>query len=166
MTGHSKPIVHIDMDGVVADFKGAVAALAPHLDISEHSPKFGKREAELNRLIESNPFIFHDLEPIHGAVGAVHSLAKRFDIYFLSTPMWNVVESFSGKRAWIGKYFPEVGKKRLILTHHKHLVIGDYLIDDRKMNGADRFTGRHIHFGTGEFPDWAHVVSFFNAIKF
>ena len=37
---------------------------------------------------------------------------------------------------------------------------GDYLIDDRTKNGADRFRGEHIHFGQPPFPDWPAVVAY------
>jgi hypothetical protein len=40
--------------------------------------------------------------------------------------------------------------------------MGDYLIDDRKANGAGEFRGTHIHFGTEEFPDWAAVLKYLN----
>ena len=48
--------------------------------------------------------------------------------------------------------------KRLILSHHKHLNHGDFLVDDRTRNGVDRFRGQHIHFGTDAFPDWTAVL--------
>ena len=50
--------------------------------------------------------------------------------------------------------------KRLILSHHKQLNVGDYLIDDRTANGADKFTGEHIHFGQDKFPDWNAVLKY------
>ena len=50
--------------------------------------------------------------------------------------------------------------KRLILSHHKNLNMGDYLIDDRTANGVDEFKGEHIHFGTAAFPNWDSVVSY------
>ena len=37
---------------------------------------------------------------------------------------------------------------------------GDYLVDDRTKNGADRFTGEHLHFGTEKFPDWRAVTEY------
>jgi len=55
--------------------------------------------------------------------------------------------------------------KELILSHHKNLSMGDFLVDDRLKNGADKFCGEHIHFGTEKFPDWASVVTYFKAIK-
>ena len=35
---------------------------------------------------------------------------------------------------------------------------GDILIDDRTANGAGDFSGRHVHFGSPEFPDWQSVL--------
>ncbi len=59
------------------------------------------------------------------------------------------------------KYFgtddQTVAYKRLILTHHKHLNSGSILIDDRKKNGADKFEGRLIRFGSKKYPDWKAI---------
>jgi 5'(3')-deoxyribonucleotidase len=66
---------------------------------------------------------------------------------------------------WVQKYLGESAYKRLILSHHKNLNDGHYLIDDRTKNGADRFPGEHIHFGTEQFPDWNSVVSYLKAKK-
>ena len=48
----------------------------------------------------------------------------------------------------------------MIFSHHKNLNKGDYLIDDRTKNGADKFEGEHIHFGKGKFLIWADVISY------
>ena len=53
--------------------------------------------------------------------------------------------------------------KRLILTHHKDLNRGDYLIDDSVKNGVAEFRGTHIHFGSPEFPNWKAVTEFFKS---
>lgn len=68
--------------------------------------------------------------------------------------MWNLPQSFTGKRIWIGEHFEVIGRKRLILTHRKNLLIGDFLVDDRLKYGAAEFREEHIHFGTEKFPDW------------
>ena len=65
------------------------------------------------------------------------------------------------KRLWVAKYFDEkLIRKRLILSHHKQLLIGDYLIDDRRFNGASEFQGEWIHFGSEQFPDWKSVLDY------
>jgi 5'-nucleotidase len=41
----------------------------------------------------------------------------------------------------------------LILSHHKHLNVGDYLIDDRTANGAGKFGGEvDSVYGSEKFP--------------
>ncbi len=50
--------------------------------------------------------------------------------------------------------------KRLILTHHKELNKGDFLIDDRDANGAGSFEGEHIWFSSPRFPDWKTVIEY------
>jgi len=64
------------------------------------------------------------------------------------------------KLLWVKKYLGKTAYKRLILTHHKNLNSGDFLIDDRKKNGADRFQGEHIHFGQAPYSDWPAVVRY------
>ena len=83
-------------------------------------------------------------------------------MYFLSTPMWDIPESYTDKRLWLEKYYGDLAKKRLILTNRKDLAIGDYLIDDRLKNGSEKFKGKFIHFGTRTFPDWETVIAFLN----
>jgi 5'(3')-deoxyribonucleotidase len=60
----------------------------------------------------------------------------------------------------VGKHLPGVADRRLIITHHKNLNKGDYLIDDRLAKGSDQFEGELIHFGTDKFPDWPSVVAY------
>ena len=38
--------------------------------------------------------------------------------------------------------------------------ISDEKIDDRTKNGADKFEGKHIHFGKGQFKDWKTVMNY------
>ena len=49
---------------------------------------------------------------------------------------------------------------KLIITHRKDLVEGDYLIDDRGKNGTSEFKGEWIEFGSERFPDWNTVVTY------
>jgi 5'-nucleotidase len=150
----SKKILYLDMDGVIANFDKGIKDICPDLQTSDEYPDYESRSLKVDSICEANPDIFHNLEPIEGAIDAVNKLFDEFDVYFLSTPMWNVPMSFMGKRIWLEKHFGEKAKKRLILTHRKDLNIGDYLVDDRTRNGAGEFTGEHIHFGTEAFPDW------------
>tara|TARA_B100000768_G_C11071672_1_gene286857 strand:- start:172 stop:372 length:201 start_codon:yes stop_codon:yes gene_type:complete len=60
------------------------------------------------------------------------------------------LSSWKDKIDWIHKYFGKEKEillyKRLILSHYKNLNQADYLIDDRKTNGAGEFKGEFIRF--------------------
>jgi len=145
-------ILYIDMDGVIADFEKGVKNIEPNMEWTKE---------EVDRVCEANPHVFETLPWIEGAKEAIDVLKDYYtDIYFLSTPMCNIPESYTGKRKWIQKYFGEWADKRLILTHRKDLCIGDILIDDRLKNGSESFKGKHIHFGQPEFPNWESVLKY------
>ena len=94
------------------------------------------------------------------AIESFIELTKHFEKYVLSTAPWGNPSAWSDKLLWIKKYLGKLAFKRLILTHHKNLNTGDYLIDDRTARGADSFVGEHIHFGTKKFPDWQSVMKY------
>ena len=145
-------VVYIDLDGVIADFdKGK----------SEHP--LGKVSPYVGRP-DKLPGIYENLDPIEGAIDSVNKLLNsQYKIFFLSTAPWDNPYAWTHKGLWIAKYFEEkLIKKKLILCHHKQLLIGDYLIDDRKWNGAAQFTGDWIHFGSERFPKWESVLDYLN----
>ena len=156
----NKKILYLDMDGVLADFDGRMKEICPELYTSEEFDTYDKKSDEIDAIVSRQPRIFETLNPMDGAIDAVKQLFSRYQVYFLSTPMWAVPESFMGKRIWLEKHFGEDAKKKLILSHRKDLAIGDYLVDDRTKNGAGEFTGEHIHFGQNEFPTWKETLDY------
>lgn len=152
-----KKILYFDMDGVVANFDKAIKKYCPEIDLIDDREK---RSLLVDEVCEANTTIFEELELIEGAKEAVLDLANIYEVYFLSTPMWNVPNSFTGKRLWLEKHFGSFATKRLILTHRKDLNIGHFLVDDRLKNGAGEFIGVHVHFGTEKFPDWPTTLQY------
>jgi 5'(3')-deoxyribonucleotidase len=138
------------MDNVIVDFPSAF----PHLSL-EILQEYEDRLDEV-------PGIFALMEPLPQAIASFEELATKFDTYILSTSPWGNPSAWSDKLLWVKRYLGEVAYKRLILSHHKHLNSGDFLIDDRTKNGADRFQGEHILFGSDKFPDWPSVVDYLN----
>ena len=106
------------------------------------------------------PDIFSLMDPVPGAIEAYSKLSKVFDTYILSTSPWENPSAWSDKLSWVKKHLGQFAYKRLILTHHKNLNMGDYLVDDRPNNGADQFSGEWIHFKSAMFPDWDSVLHY------
>ena len=146
------------MDGVLVDFEG-------HVETVLKSDKFirdmyGKSPDRI-------PGIFRNPPLIEGAVDAVHKLYEsgKYDMFIATAAPWGNPEAATDKRYWIENHFGRMFRKKMAITHLKHLLVGDYLIDDRTANGAGDFgkiTGRgeHVHFGYGNFKDWNNVLGY------
>lgn len=136
------------MDNVLVDFPSGIDQL-------DESTK----EIYHDRLDEV-PSIFSLMRPLQGAIDAHEKLSKLFDTYILSTAPWENPSAWSDKVIWVKANLGESAYKRLILSHHKNLNDGHFLVDDRTKNGAGDFKGEHIHFGTSKFPNWEIVYEY------
>lgn len=143
-----KKIVYVDMDNVLVDFQSGIDRLTE-----------GEREAYQGRYDEV-PHIFSRMDPVEKAVESYIRLTTKYDTYVLSTSPWENPTAPGDKLDWVKRHLGPYAYKRLILSHNKHLNVGDYLIDDRDKNGADRFQGKLILFGGNEFPDWDAVMAY------
>ena len=143
-----KKILYVDMDNVIVDFASGVAKIPERLKI------------QYNERLDEVPGIFSLMSPLSGAILSMEKLSKKYDTYVLSTAPWQNASAWSDKNIWIKKYLGEIAYKRLILTHHKNLNLGDFLIDDRTANGAGQFKGEHIIFGSDKYPDWYAVCNY------
>ena len=142
----ARKIVYVDMDGVLVHFESAFASV-PDATLAEYAG----REDEI-------PGIYGLMEPMPQAVESFQELAERFDVYVLSTAPWQNPSAWSDKLEWVKRYLGDAAYKRLILSHHKDLNRGDFLIDNRTKRGAKRFKGEFIQFGAKEYPDWPAVM--------
>ena len=144
-----KKILYIDMDSVLVDFIGA----------------FDKLDKDLQEQYKDNrdevPGMFGQMLPLEGAVDAFEKLSERYDTYILSSAPWKNPSAWTDKLEWVKKYLGASARKRLILSHHKNLNMGDYLIDDRPNNGAKQFEGEWLHFGENyKYPNWQSVLDY------
>jgi 5'-nucleotidase len=144
--------LYIDLDNTLVDFRKRMEALDPVV--------LARYE---NRMDEA-PGIFALMPAMPGALDAYAELSRLFETYILSTAPWLNPSAWQHKIEWVHEHLG-IGEdspayKRLILTHHKNLNRGDFLIDDRPKNGASQFEGEWIRFGSEAFPDWASVLAY------
>lgn len=143
--------IYVDMDGVLCNFAKAFdEGLAR--DSSQPYPQsaFG---------------FWMDLEPIEGAIEAFNALSRVFDVWILTRPSFDNLNSFSEKAYWVNKWFGPQVLRKLIMCRDKSLVIGDYLIDDTTLANQLNFKGTFIHFGQEGFENWQKVLQYFVFIK-
>lgn len=141
-----KKVLYIDMDNVLVDFPSGIVQLDDSV----------QKQYEGN--LDEVPGIFSLMTPMPNAIESFKELSSLFDTYILSTAPWENPSAWSDKLLWVKNHIGNTAHKRLILSHHKNLNDGAYLVDDRTKNGADAFAGEHVHFGTERFPDWEAVL--------
>jgi 5'-nucleotidase len=136
------------MDNVLVDFRSSFVRIDPLL------------LKEFEGHLDDIPDLFSKMDPMPDAVDSFNRLAAVFDTYILSTAPWDNPSAWSDKLNWVKKHLGKSAHKRLILSHHKNLNDGDFLVDDRLKNGVEGFKGEHIHFGTDRFPDWTSTTTY------
>ncbi len=155
-----KKIVYIDMDGVMVDFGKAIKDwFIAHPHLQERYKTFPDHIQGLFRIAP----------PIKGAIEAVKKLheSDKYELFIATAAPWGNPQSNTDKRFWIEDYFGDMFHKRVVITHRKDLLVGDYLIDDRLKNGADEFTGELLRFGydwendnkPNEYPTWDSILN-------
>ena len=156
MSETPKKILYIDMDGVLVDCQAAI----DEMDEETYQKYCACPEKNKPPTFDEIPNVFRTMKPIKSAVESFCELCEFFDVYILSTAPWENESAWSDKLIWVKEKLGEKAHKRLILTHHKNLNKGDFLVDDRSKNGADKFEGEWIHFGSKKFPGWEAVKKY------
>ena len=150
--------MYVDMDNVLVDFQSGLDRVPDAVKREYADDGTGKPH------YDDIPHIFSLMDPTPGAIDAMRRLSHHYELYILSTAPWLNPSAWSDKLEWVQRYFgrgeASVFYKRLIISHHKDLNHGDYLIDDREKNGAGEFKGELIRFGSSDYPDWPAVVKY------
>ena len=146
-----KKIVYFDMDNVLVNFESGI----------DQTPIEVQKKYEGH--LDDVPSIFSLMKPNEDMVELFNKMFEdeRYDCYVLSTSPFDNPTAASDKIEWTKKYLPKA-YKRVILSHHKHLNVGDYLIDDRTANGAGKFGGELIQYGTEKFPTVESIKTYLN----
>jgi 5'-nucleotidase len=151
-----KKVLYVDMDNTLVDFQSGVDRLSPEI------------RDEYQDHLDHVPGIFALMDPLPGALAAFRELAELFDTYILSTAPWENPSAWTDKLLWVKKYIggdeDSPAYKRLILSHHKNLNRGDFIIDDREVHGVKEFKGEHIFFTQPSYEDWNVVMKYMRTL--
>ncbi|WP_198668937.1 hypothetical protein [Homoserinimonas sp. OAct 916] len=148
-----RKVLYLDLDDTMVDFASGVRRLN-HVETVEYAGRY-----------DQAPGIFSLMDPMPGALTALHLLAQHFDTYLLSTAPWLNPSAWTDKLLWVQQQFGiEEGTdayKRLVLSHHKNLNRGDFLVDDSPAHGASEFVGEWLRFGPdAAFSTWQQVTDY------
>jgi len=147
-----REILYIDLDCTLVDFNNGIHKCTPD-EIKQYEGH-----------IWDVPGYFSRLEPMPSALKAFRTLSMKYDTYILSSAPYGNPSAWCDKLEWVKKWLGVPAFRRLILSHHKNLNYGDYLIDDREQNGAKDFMGAFIQFGQTPYKTWDDVLDFFSHI--
>ncbi len=145
-----KKTIYLDMDDVLCDFTAAYKTAI------KANPAIQYPQSQFD--------YFRKLAPIKDAIASVNYLLQQplFEVYILTAPSIQNPLCYTEKRLWVEDHFGFEMVKRLIISPHKGLNRGDYLIDDNDSGkGQENFEGQLLKFGSPEFPNWKTVISFF-----
>lgn len=125
-----KKILFLDMDGVLADFDGAITS-----GVEWDPPEMFE------------PGFFRNLKVMPGALEAVTKIMEdgRYKVYIGSKPTSKNTLCATEKMDWIAEHFPKLLSK-MVLVCDKSLLRGDILIDDDLKRWGHVFVGNFIHF--------------------
>jgi len=145
-----KKIVYLDMDDVLCQYTTAFQQAI--------------KENPAIQYPQSQYDFFRKLSPVKDALSSVQFLRQQpiFDVYILTAPSVKNPLCYTEKRLWVEDHLGFEMVNRLIISPNKGLSQGDYLIDDHDVGrGQDNFSGKLLHFGSPQFPDWLSIISYF-----
>lgn len=134
----------LDADGVIVDFvKGylnTVEAVTGKRFTVDQITQFdigkalGLSPEEISKVYAAiKPGFCESLDPLPGAVEAVQRLMCCTDLYIVTSPLSALNTWASEREKWLKKHLG-LSNKRVLSGSAKHLVRGDFFVDDRAEN--------------------------------
>jgi 5'-nucleotidase len=155
-------VILVDMDGVLCNFtKELLARAHSKLGVpllreedcthfhTEHEFAPHLRDA-IAKLSDDHDF-FESLEPVEGAVEALHEMeALGAKVFICTAPkkFYHNPHCAGNKHRWVMNHLGKNWTERVVLTRDKTLVYGDVLIDDKpEVEGVvGKPSWRHVYF--------------------
>lgn len=138
-----RPTILIDVDGVIANFLGETIyrlnyCMGLPVPYSESDwPAWSILEVLSPEVQTAAREIWHEsgfaysIPAYFGAIDGVKRMATIADVYFVTSPLKNSQTWAFDRERWLKYWFGDDLGSHVIHTHHKHMVRGDMLIDDK-----------------------------------
>ena len=149
----------VDMDGVIANWGKQWDHVAdtywPESRVHRHQQQtsfdlkagLDAYDCDVVDLIMNHPNFYRDLEPIDGAIEALHAMTEAGHGVTICTSPWLTNKTcVTDKLEWLDRHIGDGWSSKAVITADKTQVAGDILIDDKPT-----IKGAFI-------PTWEHVV--------
>ena len=141
-----RPVVLLDVDGVIADFDSTMAAACAAVGLSPRKCLEGSRlsreEFAMVKPVLYSPGVVERVATLPGAVDGVKVLDAFCNVYFVAAQCLDHETWCYERQSWlVDKFGKELGSK-VVFTHHKELVQGDIFVDDKEEN-CSRWRAAH-----------------------
>lgn len=159
-TTNERPLILMDLDGVLFDFLGGlyrrVRELAAERGVMVQIPEVqlgwdlmtGHADTDkLIRVVLVEDGLFDSLDPIAGSIEAIAALREEADVLFASTPMVGNRTCSMDKASSLIRHHGAGSETELILTYDKTVLFGHVLVDDKH-----GITGHNPH------PVWTQIA--------
>jgi 5'(3')-deoxyribonucleotidase len=157
-----KPVVLLDVDGVIADFVQAYMDIVFEVTGRRYDPEkqtvydivtacelTPAEHARVQKYTHCTEFCRDDILPYEGAVETVRRIAEIADVYFVTAPFVDHETWVHDRSLWLKRYFGNELGGKAIFTEQKHLVRGDVFVDDKVSNALT---------WSAECPDGSAIV--------
>lgn len=131
----TKPVIYLDMDGVLADFFGEWAKL----DGKNHYKDINDKEAAL-QLIREHPSFWLDLPLLEHAKELIRTVVNHYGEYYICTkPLKGDSRCKQDKMQWIRTHLSDMPPAKVIITNNKSKYatqngVPAVLVDDYGVN--------------------------------
>lgn len=100
--------------------------------ITDNFPKLISKESwfQITNDIFTTPGFWENIPIFEDAARVMAELVEVHDVYILTKPWIHYQRCEEEKKEWIKKHLPFFNLENVIFTGHKHLLKGDFFIDD------------------------------------
>lgn len=154
----NKPVVLVDMDGVLADFDGATDALLknhpdgipiqPRRNFYYHHDYLEQAHVDIIKNFHNSQYFFRNLPPVKGALeGWQKIIDLGYQPVVCSSPLHSNQWCKEEKLEWLVEHLGQAVADKAIINRQKELFDGIALIDDRPVvKNTDQASWQHVVF--------------------